>query len=786
MTELMVRLALWMAVLLFPAAMAAQTLKGEVRDASTGDPVVGATVSQDSSVVAVSDVDGLFSVTYDPKRPALALTVSALGFDDLTRTFDPQALPARPVVFALQPATNRLGLAVVSAGKFEQDVSELTVSMEVLQPGLIEGKNTLNMDEALQQTPGVVIVDSEPQIRGGSGYSFGAGSRVQVLVDDLPLLSGDAGRPIWGFLPVENVEQVEVIKGASSVLYGSAALSGVINVRTARPTDTPTTRIQTYHGFYSDPPNTEAKYWDNTHMLSGVNAFHARKIGRLDLVMGLSLLGNDGYKGPILDTSGALPSGGYNPFEVNTYDGENRARINVNTRYTSSKIPGLSFGINTNWLKGESISTLIWENDSTGIFGTYTGAATRTKQVVGTVDPFVEYLSPNGTRHALRGRWQSLDNDNDNNQGNFSDVYYGSYQIQRGLGEVMLTAGVVGQYTDARGQLFTGGNPDGNNTASNTAGFLQADWKHGLWNISGGMRYESFTINGEQEGRPVFRAGANYQAAEATFLRASFGQGYRFPSIAEKFIQTAVGVGIYPNPDLRSETSYNAEVGLKQGFQIGEFKGYADVALFYQRFENFIEFTFNQWGVPLVDDLFGFGFKSVNTADAEVAGVDASILGTGTIGKVELTALAGYTYTRPRALYPDSVYAGEDLSYSSTSSFTENNLLKYRMPHVVRADLQANYQSFEVGVSYRFNSYIQNVDQAFFDIEDFNLPGVSSWQADRASGGDSVVDLRVGYHVADQHKVSLVVNNLFNRLYAIRPLAIESTRQVVLQYLIVL
>ena len=785
MTVPMVRLALWMAVLLFPVAAAAQTLKGEVRDASTGDPVVGATVSQDSSVVAVSDVDGLFSVTYTPDQSALILTVSALGFEDLTRTLDMQSLPSSPVVFALQPATNRLGLAVVSAGKFEQDVSELTVSMEVLQPGLIEGKNTLNMDEALQQTPGVVIVDSEPQIRGGSGFSFGAGSRVQILVDDLPLLSGDAGRPIWGFLPVENVEQVEVIKGASSVLYGSAALSGVINVRTARPTDAPTTRIQTYHGFYSDPPNTEAKYWDDTHMLSGVNAFHARKIGRLDLVVGLSLLGNDSHKGPIPDATGALPASGYNPFEVDTYDGENRARINVNTRYYSEAVPGLSFGVNTNWLKGESLATLLWENDSTGIFGTFPGAATRTKQVVGTVDPFVEYLSPNGTRHALRGRWQSLDNDNDNNQGNFSDVYYGSYQVQRGLGEVMLTAGLVGQYTDARGQLYTGGNPDGNNTASNTAGFLQADWKHGLWNISGGMRYESFTINGEQEGRPVFRAGANYQAAEATFLRASFGQGYRFPSIAEKFIQTAVGLGIYPNPDLRSETSYNAEIGVKQGFKIGEFKGYADVAVFYQRYRNFIEFTFDQWGGP-TDALFGFGFKSVNTADAEVAGLDASILGTGTIGKVNFTALAGYTYTRPRALYPDSVYAGEDLSYATTSSFTENSLLKYRMPHVVRADLQAEYKDFEAGVSYRFNSYIRNVDQAFIDIEEIGLPGVSAWQADRTSGGDSILDLRLGYRVAEQHKVSLVVNNALNRLYAIRPLAIEGTRQVVLQYLIVL
>ena len=42
---------------------------------------------------------------------------------------------------------------------------------------------------------------------------------------------------------------------------------------------------------------------------------------------------------------------------------------------------------------------------------------------------------------------------------------------------------------------------------------------------------------------------------------------------------------------------------------------------------------------------------------------------------------------------------------------------------MIRADLQANYESFEVGVSYRFNSYIQNVDQAFFDIEDFNSLG---------------------------------------------------------------
>ena len=48
---------------------------------------------------------------------------------------------------------------------------------------------------------------------------------------------------------------------------------------------------------------------------------------------------------------------------------------------------------------------------------------------------------------------------------------------------------------------------------------------------------------------PIFRTGINWQAADYTFLRASFGQGYRYPSIAEKYASTTLGsVKIFPNP----------------------------------------------------------------------------------------------------------------------------------------------------------------------------------------------------------------------------------------------
>jgi hypothetical protein len=171
----------------------------------------------------------------------------------------------------------------VSAGKFEQDYGRITVSMEVIKPQMIENRNTVNIDDVLQQTPGVSIVDGEPQIRSGSGYSFGAGSRVMVLLDDLPILSGDAGRPSWGFLPIENIQQIEVIKGASSVLYGSAALSGVINMRTAYPTDEPLTKITTFVGGYSAPQTREAKYWEGTPMRNGFQFLHARKTSKREI-----------------------------------------------------------------------------------------------------------------------------------------------------------------------------------------------------------------------------------------------------------------------------------------------------------------------------------------------------------------------------------------------------------------------------------------------------------------------------------------------------------------------
>ena len=780
------------------------SVSGVVLNKKNNQPLYGALVRFDqTSYGSNTNADGGFN--FSAPSGKYTLVVNLLSYNEIRKEINLNGPISLKI--ELEENTEDLNLVVVSAGRYEQNIGEVTVSMEVIQPKLLEDKNVVNIDEILQQTPGVAIVDDEPQIRSGSGYSFGAGSRVQVLVDNIPILSGDAGKPSWGFLPTENVSQIEIIKGASSVLYGSSALSGVINFRTAYPTAIPKTKLTVYHGIYSKPQSEEGFYWERQGMKSGINFSHSQKFGKLDFVFASSMQYDDGHLGPIMDSLGQFENSSYNPKNVNRYGAGNRARFNLQLRYRATE--RLYLGVSSIYSAGNSLATLLWNNSTTGLYSAYEGSATRTIQQLYTVDPFIEYHGKRGATHTLRTRWQSLDNNNDNNQGNFSDVLYGEYQVQKNwdldrIKNFKTTAGLVGIQTDARGELFVGGNADGHNTAKNYAAYLQLDKK--LWdklNLSGGLRYEQFQINEEKQGKPVFRAGANYKVSKATYVRASFGQGYRFPSIAEKFIVTGLGaINIFANPDLKPETSNNIEIGVKQGFKIGEFKGFADVAVFQQKFENFIEFTFGQWTpVPFtnLEELNNaIGFKSLNTGEAMVRGAEFSILGTGKIGETQIDILGGYTYTKPVSTTPDYVYAVTQqqpgtlvisefaqASYLSTSENSSNNILKYRLEHLVRLDCGLTRKNITAGISFRYNSHMQNIDNAFGKLEDqfpaiFN-PGINQWRAEHTTG-DYVFDLRLGYKFSDKQRIAIMVNNVLNREYAIRPLSIEEPRMTMIQY----
>lgn len=810
---------------LFAVAQDTGTVKGTVKDKESGETIIGANVvlASDAGRGAATDFDGNFQLILPVGDQKLIF--SSIGYESQTIPVTVKAGETTTVNVDLGMESEQLEMVVVSAGKFEQKIEDLTVSVAVIKPDLVENRAATTAEDAIEQTPGLTIVDSEPQMRGGSGYSFGAGARVMMLVDDLPILTGDAGRPSWGFIPVENLEQIEVIKGASSVLYGSAALNGIINIRTAYPKDKPKTKINLFTGIYSPPTQDDAIWWDKNDIpiFSGLNFFHSRKINKYwDLVVGGNILMDNGFIGPepadvIVNDIGyvtnVIEDDQGNPIDT-TYtrprrEFQNRFRGNFNLRKRFKNTPGLAAGINGNFMYSRSAGSLLWLNGTYGLFRPFSGSNTLTVQTTYNIDPFITYSGMGGSRHTFRGRVFHQNNDNDNNQGNLNYVFFGEYQFAHKFANIRdftITTGVMGQYSFSEAELYAGNeNGDGKNNFTNAAVYVQVDKK--FWDrltVNGGARFEYFSVNqNDTIIRPVFRLGLNTRLWKEGYLRGSFGEGFRFPSIAERYIFTNVGgLPIVPNPTIQPERSWAGELGLRQGIKIGKFLGYLDVAGFYQHYTNFVEFNAGRFGDPN-NGFLGLAFQSQNTGDARVYGVDASLMGNGQFTDwFGVNVLIGYTWARPEALDPDYVYAvdnqGNEISQTSstsllsssssaadTAAYKDNPVLKYRFEHLVNADLELVFtikkkHKLAVGATYRYYSFMRSVDKIFYDVDPIFGWGAVDFRENN-SKGDHVFDLRASAELTENIKVAVIMKNVANRIYALRPLKVNAPRTTQLQ-----
>lgn len=780
------------------------TLKGRVSDGPNKELLPGASIQllSDLTKGTTTDIDGNYSIVLD--TGFRQLVCGFIGYVADTFIVHISAGQTTEKNIRLLSAATFLETIVVSSGKFDQRLEELTVSMEVIKPNLINNKNTTSIETALEQVPGLTIIDNDPQIRGGSGFTFGVGSKVAIVVDGIPLLSGDAGRPEWNYIPVENIEQVEIIKGASSVLYGSSALSGVINVRSAYPRAKPKTSVNYSVGMYTKG-EYPAENWYNqsSPVFTNLNFLHSRIVkNNLDFVIGGNFNIDQGYIGPPPPQL-PIPSYAKNDIDtIQTFTNSDmqkvRGRINVNLRYRSKKIQGLNFGLNSNCMLNKTNMVFAWLDDSTGIYRGYPGAVFLEDQTMFNIDPFIKYNRGNGISHSLISRVFHTDNVITNNQSNTGTLYFGEYQLQRIFKNIdfTFTGGVVGSLSQSKAQLYqSSGSP--NNKIVNASGYLQIDKKMwGILNISGGFRYEYFKMNDlESVLAPIYRAGASLQVLKATYVRTSYGQGFRYPTITERYISTQAGLfGVYPNPDLKPETSNNFEVAVKQGFKIGGLKGYLDVAGFYQKYRNTIEYLFGQWD----SSAFKVGFKFLNTGHSRVRGIDMSLVITSDESKKSgVTVLAGYTYVEPVSLTPDSIYAkdkafggaGQNLSYKSSSMDTTGNIMKYRFKDMVKADVEFRIYKFNLGISYRYYSKMQNIDKAFEYIEELtgaldfihDIKALDYW---KAHPDFYVWDARISCQITQRQRVSIVCNNLLNANYSLRPMKIESPRTTLVQYVL--
>ena len=799
-------------VLSFSASAQNAKIVGRVID-EKGEGLIQAAVVIDASkgIATVTDFDGNYELNVAAGTYNVTYRYTGKQESKIKITLADGEKKTQNVT--LTEKTKMMDEVVVSGSKYAKKMSEETVSMDVMKGSTLSDQNITSLDNGVQKIPGVTIADGQANIRGGAGWSYGAGSRVAILYDDLPITTADADDAKWSVIPMENVEQVEVIKGAASALYGSGAMNGIINARSAWPTDQPYTKVQTYFGFYGNPSEGDMRWWlpGQLQYFSGFNVADRRKVGQVDISTSAFYSTDRGY----LDSSDASD-----------------LRVAAKIRWRSKKIEGLSIGVQAIAYYSWGKTFFVWDSIGSKGYQPLGGTITIYHDGRYIVDPFITYYDKKDNKFSFKYRYLNSTNLNTTGQGSVGHRNYAELQYAKMLKNIDLNviAGAVGVYDIAKAPPGDTASLIGNHNKGNFAVYGQVDKKFlKRLNTTLGVRWEYFnrdkgdslhtrTNSLHDLKYPLGRIGLNYQAAEATFLRASGGMAFRYPSLAELFVQTRVGpLGVYNNPNLQPEKGYSAEIGIKQGFKINNnWVGYIDEALFANYYDNMIEFTFGQFGPKTQWSNsalnYGLGFASQNIGNTRILGSELTGGIQGKAGNWEISLVAGYTYIDPRSLnwndrltmtnsegdtikpnvavlgglailkpYNDAnvdLKTNKDtafLTYAMTST-TKSNLLKYRPRSQLKVIFTVGYKKWDLNVDYQFLGYQQNIDYAFvsptFASESSAFEGLVHYRQTTEAAkfkGSNILNVALGFKPVPKFKIAVIVKNLTNTQWMARP-----------------
>ncbi len=279
----------------------ARALRGVVVDGD-GAPVVGASVTL--SVYRSLDIDGAKTDAEGrfefkgPGRFPFKLTVTAVGFGRSERVWREGEWDGGELRVVLAPASFAERVTVTAA-RTETRLAETAASVVVLGEEELETAAALSVDDVLRQAPGFQLFRrtssraANPTAQGVSLRGVGASgaSRAVVLYDGVPLNDPFGGWVYWGRVPVEGLVRAEVLRGASSSLYGSGALGGVVQFVPRRAEGTQL-RFETSYGTQRTPDasiyaSTVRSGWElslsaQTFKTDGYVLVDERERGRVD------------------------------------------------------------------------------------------------------------------------------------------------------------------------------------------------------------------------------------------------------------------------------------------------------------------------------------------------------------------------------------------------------------------------------------------------------------------------------------------------------------------------
>ena len=645
-------------ILIFPVTTLGQnlttgSLKGKIVDKSTGQALAGANIILLHTLLGVSsDLEGNFRLSNIPVG-AYEIKADMMGYKSLTKSIKFTSNEITIITFELEETVIESPTLIVTASKKAQSFQDVPNSVSIVSLKDIKRRNKTYLNEALEYVPGVYFMKGEVNIRGSSGFSLGAGSRVLLLIDGIPMMPGDSGDIKWDTIPLSQIERVEIVKGAGSALYGSQALGGVINIITKDPKSKPGTHVQLSAGIYDEPYYPEWKWTDKTLHFNQMDVTHSRTINKLGLLI------SGGRK----ESTGYQENGDYT-----------RYHLLSKLKYKFNSQSSLTFF--TNWTSGEYGEIFLYRN-ANDVY----------QMPIPSVGDWVETTKYNANavyRHLVSPKFtykiRSSYFFNDFKQ-HYHDTTSYSKASKTGLeiqGDYLhnkqhtFTFGIEGIFDNTNSAVF------GTHDGYTWAGYIQDEitcLKTLSLTLGGRFDYHRVDIGvDDSQFNPKF--GLNYKPRLATTIRASIGRGFRTPTMAEMFTQTFTsGFKIIPNPYLKAESAWSFEVGINQFLseQI-----LFDIALFQNDYTNFIE--------PEPDIYQTVQF--INVSEARIRGAEVS---------TQLSFLNRHLLTNFGYTYLDPI------------NKKTKKTLAYRPEHSLTSGFTIAYSIFEAGIDYRYMSRLKEV-----------------------------------------------------------------------------
>ena len=508
----------------------------------------------------------------------------------------------------------------VTASRVEQELMDVNMSVSVITEEQIRRSGARTVGELLEDIPGVRINNDGGQgmkrvkIRGEDAF------RTLVMIDGQKVAEHKSmsGAPM--LIDPSMIERIEVIKGPASVLYGSDAIGGAINIITKKGGNKPI-EGEASVGYNSSASGKNA----SASLFGGINGWKYR--------LSASIEDNDNLKTPVGDME-------------NTYFSARSMSGFLSYDFTPDTTVGLSldhydleFGSSDYTTPGFRVDVPKWTRTKMAVFGEVKNLSNNLVRL--RTDAFYQRGSKDMVNFVPQqnGMPFSVSPYADNQ----TDQYGFSVQSDWQLGEInYLIVGYDLSYDqlDAHSWTMLGANRlfnndlyDGYQMTNAVYASMETQLPADLV-LSYGARYtwvktdmdsRDVMSNGrwenanQSDGKLIFNAGLLWNATQNLALRASYAQGYRSPILQELYVDTAMGQGMsttYANPDLKPETSDNFEIGARWNSDTVS----ADLALFYSKADDYIT-TIRKTTIPGVGTS---GYQYDNVAEATTFGAELS------------------------------------------------------------------------------------------------------------------------------------------------------------------